>query len=93
MPFVTRTLDTDGATVALHAGWKFTGTLVEADNTETGCLWEYPLLLKLPEARKGDDGQIHFDYNDQEVGKSSSAERDHVFLTGMATCAVPSTFS
>lgn len=56
---------------------------MEADTTETGNLWEYPLLAKLPQAKRGDDGQILFDYTDQQVGVSSKAERDHVFLTGI----------
>ena len=64
------------------AGWKYQGTLCEADNTDTGCLWEYPVLAKLPEASTSEEGDVVFDYRDQEVASSSAAERDYVFLTG-----------
>lgn len=69
-------------------GWEYHGTLVEAENTDDGTLWEYPVLAKLPQAETGDDGQIKFEYGQQEVGVSSTADRDHVFLTGESTTAL-----
>lgn len=66
----------------LLAGWKYHGTLVEAGNTDNGTLWEYPVLAKLPQAKTDENGRILFEYGDQEVGVSSTADKDHVFLTG-----------
>ena len=68
--------------MAFSAGWEYSGTLAEAGNTDSGSLWEYPVLAKLPQAKAAEDGKILFEYNDQEVGVSSTAERDHVLLTG-----------
>lgn len=33
------------------AGWRFDGMLCEADNTETGAMWECPLLLELTQTQ------------------------------------------
>lgn len=33
------------------AGWRFDGMLCEADNTETGAMWECPLLLELTQSQ------------------------------------------
>ena len=34
------------------AGWRYDGMLCEADNTETGAMWECPLLLELTQTQK-----------------------------------------
>lgn len=34
-----------------HAGWRYDGMLCEADNTETGAMWECPLLLELTQTQ------------------------------------------
>ena len=75
-----------GNSIHGFAGWVYQGTLVEADNTDNGCLWEYPVLAKLPQSSAGTHGEIKFDYGQQEVGVSSSADLDHVFLTGQPLC-------
>ncbi len=64
------------------AGWEFTGTLCGAKDTDHGCLWEYPNLLKLPQATMAGDGTVAFNYENQEVGVASEATRDHVLLFG-----------
>ena len=40
------------------------------------------MLAKLPEASTSGEGEVVFDYRDQEVASTSAAERDYVFLTG-----------
>ena len=66
----------------IPTGWKFTGTLCAASSTDHGCLWEYPNLVKLPQAERKEDGTVAFEYKDQEVGVASEASRDHVLLFG-----------
>ena len=63
-------------------GWTYEGVLCSAGNTEHGCLWEYPVLAKLPEVQRTKDGKVDFVYGDQEVAKSSTATLDHVLLAG-----------
>ena len=67
----------------LGSGWEYEGVLCTLGKGKHGCLWEYPILAKLPQGRKTEAGKAEFAYEDQEVAKSSSAKRDHVFLTGV----------
>lgn len=39
------------STLSALAGWRFDGMLCEANNTETGAMWECPLLLELTQTQ------------------------------------------
>lgn len=43
--------------MALTAGWQYTGMLCIGDERETGCMWECPLLVKLSGASSTKQGQ------------------------------------
>lgn len=51
-------------------GWRYDGLLCEADNTDTGAMWECPLLFEL---EKRPDSQPHLDER-QLAAQSSTAE-------------------
>ena len=38
----------------LHGGWRFEGTLCEAESVDTGTMWECPLIARLSEREEGD---------------------------------------
>ena len=40
----------------LHGGWRFEGTLCEADSVDTGAMWECPLIARLSEREGGEGG-------------------------------------
>ena len=40
----------------LHGGWRFEGTLCEAESVDTGAMWECPLIARLSE-RDGGEGE------------------------------------
>ena len=55
------------------AGWRYDGLLCEADNTDTGAMWECPLLFEL---EKRPDSQPHLD--ERQVAAHSSAAQPPV---------------
>lgn len=42
---------------SLYGGWHFDGMLCEADNTETGAMWECPLLMELRQTQQKPSAQ------------------------------------
>ena len=55
-------------------GWRFDGMLCEADNTETGAMWECPLLLELTQT------QASPKLNEQSTGGIQSIHDSHTEL-------------
>ena len=41
----------------LHGGWRFEGTLCEAESVDTGAMWECPLIARLSEGGGGGGGE------------------------------------
>lgn len=70
----------------LHSGWRYDGLLCEADNADTGVMWECPILLQLnrqPEVRLKFRGLHAWNATDSLTLASLSANPNDSLLDGM----------
>ena len=59
----------------MPAGWRYDGLLCEADNTDTGAMWECPLLFELEKRPDGASRQSSANISREGDAASSVSER------------------